>query len=56
MEPNLTARESLSLLAAGLDDRRPIQFTRLPLQPANKNFGGLRQLDIPAGKPLWKAP
>ena len=56
VETNLTARESLSLLAAGLDDRRPIQFTRLPLQPANKNFGGLRQLDIPAGKPLWKAP
>jgi LCP family protein required for cell wall assembly len=56
VETNLSARESLSLLAAGLDDQRPIQFTRLPLKPANKEFGGLRQLDIPTGKALWKAP
>lgn len=33
VETNLTARESLSLLAAGLDDRRPIQFATLPLRP-----------------------
>ena len=56
VETNLSARESLSLLAAGLDDQRPIQFTRLPLMPANKDFGGLRQLDVPPGKALWKAP
>jgi len=56
VETNLSARESLSLLAAGLDDQRPIQFTRLPLKPANKEFGGLRQLDVPPGKALWKAP
>jgi hypothetical protein len=56
VETNLSARESLSLLAAGLDDQRPIQFTRLPLKPANKEFGGLRQLEIPTGKALWKAP
>jgi len=56
VETNLTARESLSLLAAGLDDQRPIQFTRLPLKPANKDFDGLRQLDIPPGTALWKAP
>lgn len=56
VDTNLTARESLSLLAAGLDDKRPIQFTRLPLKPANKDFGGLRQLDAPAGKTLWKEP
>ena len=56
VETNLSARESLSLLAAGLDDQRPIQFTRLPLKPANKDFGGLRQLDVPPGKALWKAP
>ena len=33
VETNLSARESLSLLAAGLDDKRPIQFTSLPLRP-----------------------
>jgi LCP family protein required for cell wall assembly len=56
VETNLTARESLSLLAAGLDDRRPIQFTRLPLKPALKDYGGLRQLDLPGGKPPWPTP
>ncbi|MCX5957294.1 MAG: LCP family protein [Cyanobacteria bacterium] len=56
VETNLSARESLSLLAAGLDDQRPIQFTRLPLKPANKDFGGLRQLDVPPDKALWKTP
>jgi LCP family protein required for cell wall assembly len=56
VETNLSARESLSLLSAGLDDQRPIQFTRLLLKPANKDFGGLRQLDVPPGKGLWKAP
>jgi anionic cell wall polymer biosynthesis LytR-Cps2A-Psr (LCP) family protein len=56
VETNLSARESLSLLSAGLDDQRPIQFTRLSLKPANKDFGGLRQLDVPPGKALWKAP
>jgi len=56
VETNLSARESLSLLSAGLDDQRPIQFTRLALKPANKEFGGLRQLDVAPGKALWKAP
>ena len=56
VETNLSARESLSLLSAGLDDQRPIQFTRLALKPANKDFGGLRQLDVSPGKALWKAP
>lgn len=36
VETNLTARESLSLLAAGLDDYRPIQFATLPLRPPPK--------------------
>ncbi|MFM7267707.1 MAG: LCP family protein [Cyanobium sp.] len=36
VETNLSARESLSLLAAGLDDQRPIQFTSLPLRPPPK--------------------
>jgi len=56
VDTNLTAKESLSLLAAGLDDRRPILFTRLPLKPAPKEHNGLRQLDAPAGRPLWPAP
>jgi LCP family protein required for cell wall assembly len=56
VETNLTARESLSLLAAGLDDQRPIQFTRLSLKPASKEHGTLRQLDIPTDQPIWKAP
>ena len=56
VETNLSARESLSLMSAGLDDQRPIQFTRLALKPANKDFGGLRQLDVAPGKALWKAP
>jgi LCP family protein required for cell wall assembly len=56
VDTNLSARESLSLLAAGLDDQRPIQFTRLPLKPASKDYGPLRQLDLPAGQPIWKAP
>jgi LCP family protein required for cell wall assembly len=36
VETNLTAAESLSLLAAGLDDPRPIQFATLPLRPPPK--------------------
>jgi hypothetical protein len=28
----------------------------LALKPANKDFGGLRQLDVAPGKALWKAP
>ena len=56
VETNLSARESLRLLSAGLDDQRPIQFTRLALKPANKDVGGLRQLDVAPGKALWKAP
>ncbi|MCS5700139.1 LCP family protein [Cyanobium sp. FGCU-52] len=56
VETNLTARESLSLLAAGLDDDRPIQFAVLPLDPQKKEHGGLRQLAADATGPLWKAP
>ena len=56
VETNLTGRESLSLLAAGLDDHRPIQFATLPLKPAQKENGGLRQLDLPPDRPVWRAP
>ena len=55
VDTNLTAKESLSLLAAGLDDRRPIAFTRLPLRPAREENKGLRQLDRPSGRSLWPA-
>lgn len=47
VETNLTARESLSLLAAGLDDRRPIAFATLPIRPGPKPSGEGEQ-DVPA--------
>jgi LCP family protein required for cell wall assembly len=56
VETNLTARETLSLLAAGLDDDHPIQITALPLAPEKKEHRGLRQLAADATGPLWKAP
>jgi polyisoprenyl-teichoic acid--peptidoglycan teichoic acid transferase len=56
VETNLSAQEALSLLAAGLDDDRPIQFASLPLSPARPGHGTLRQLDGKATGPLWKAP
>jgi LCP family protein required for cell wall assembly len=56
VETNLSEAESLSLLAAGLDDQRPVQFSSLPLAPEKKEHGGLRQLDREASRPLWKAP
>ena len=56
VDTNLTARESLSLLAAGLDDDRPIQFGTLPLTPAKPEQAPLRQLDPEAKGKLWKAP
>jgi polyisoprenyl-teichoic acid--peptidoglycan teichoic acid transferase len=56
VETNLSEGESLSLLAAGLDDKRPAQFTTLPLAPEKKEHGGLRQIDREASRPLWKAP
>lgn len=56
VETNLNQQEILSLLAAGLDTAQPIQFRSLPLKPATKEFGDLRQLDPAATKPLWPAP
>lgn len=56
VETNLTLREALSLLAAGLDDDGPIRFDSLPLTPIRKSHGGMRQLDPAAKAPLWKAP
>jgi anionic cell wall polymer biosynthesis LytR-Cps2A-Psr (LCP) family protein len=56
VETNLTASETLSLLAAGLDGTRDVEFSTLPLEPAEEKHGGLRQLDAGATPPLWKAP
>lgn len=56
VETNLSPQEGLSLLAAGLDDDRPIQFASLPLSPARPGHGNLRQLERKASGTLWKAP
>jgi anionic cell wall polymer biosynthesis LytR-Cps2A-Psr (LCP) family protein len=56
VETNLTTEETLSLLAAGLDVSQPIQFASLPLLPASKEFGDLRQLDAKPSQKLWPAP
>ena len=53
VDTNLNQREMLSLLAASLDNPRPAQFDTLPLLPATKEFGDLRQLDPAAGQPRW---
>lgn len=56
VETDLSQKEMLSLLAASLDSNKPIQFRTLPLKPATKEFGDLRQLDPAATKPLWPQP
>jgi anionic cell wall polymer biosynthesis LytR-Cps2A-Psr (LCP) family protein len=56
VETNLTPGETLSLLAAGLDDTRAVEFSTLPLEPADEKHGGLRELEAGAIPPLWKAP
>ena len=56
VKTNLSLAETLSLLAAGLDDTGPVQFNRLPLEPIKESHGGLRQLSPNNDGPLWKAP
>lgn len=56
VETNLSEREALSLMAAALDDRRPIAFASLPLDPARPSHGPLRQLSRGAPNPLWPDP
>ena len=53
VETNLTPLEALSLLAAGLDDQRPIAFASLPLDPPKPAHGKLRQLSSQAPRPVW---
>lgn len=56
VQTNLTPREALSLLAAGLDDQQPIQFVSLPLDPPKPHHGRLRQLSASAPSPIWPLP
>ena len=56
VETNLTPLEALSLLAAGLDDQRPIAFASLPLDPLKPAHGKLRQLSSKAPSPVWPEP
>ncbi|MFM7732292.1 MAG: LCP family protein [Cyanobium sp.] len=56
VDTNLGSRETLSLIAAALDDGRPVQFSSLPLDPAKKEHGSLRQLAKTMPQPFWVAP
>jgi len=49
-------REALSLLAAGLDDKRPIEYGVLPLDPAKKSQAPLRQRVKTLPAEFWKEP
>jgi len=53
VETNLTPDEALSLLAAGLDDRRSITFRSLPLDPPKPGQAGLRQLNASTPASIW---
>lgn len=56
VDTNLNPQEMLSLLAIGLDKGTTLQFRSLPMKPASKEFGDLRQLDPQAPRPLWPEP
>jgi LCP family protein required for cell wall assembly len=56
VETNLSTREMLSLLASALDQPGAMRMETLPLKPATKEFGELRQLDPAAPRPLWPKP
>jgi LCP family protein required for cell wall assembly len=53
VETNLSPEEALSLLAAGLDDRRSIAFRSLPLDPPRPGQAGLRQLNASSPAAIW---
>jgi len=53
VQTNLSLRETLSLLAAGLEPRQPIRFVSLPLDPPRPSHGRLRQLSASSPSPLW---
>ena len=56
VDTNLSPREALSLLAAGLDDKRPIEYGVLPLDPAKKSLAPLRQRVKTLPAEFWKEP
>ena len=56
VETNLSPGETLSLLAAGLEGMAAVEFSSLPLKPAQEKHKGLRQLEAGATPPLWKEP
>jgi LCP family protein required for cell wall assembly len=56
VDTNLSSRETLSLLAAALDDPRPPAFTNLPLDPPKPGHGTLRQLAKDLPRPFWQEP
>jgi anionic cell wall polymer biosynthesis LytR-Cps2A-Psr (LCP) family protein len=56
VDTNLSPREALSLLAAGLDDKRPIEYGVLPLDPAKKSQAPLRQRVKTLPAEFWKEP
>ncbi|MFM9110877.1 MAG: LCP family protein [Prochlorococcaceae cyanobacterium] len=56
MATDLSQAELLGLLAAALDDQRPIQFSSLPLDPPHKGLEPLRQLSAKARPPLFPPP
>jgi len=56
VDTNLGSRETLSLLAAALDDRRPAEFSSLPLDPPKPGHDKLRQLPKDLPRPFWKEP
>ena len=52
VDTNLSSKETLSLLAAGLDNDQPITFVSLSLDPVKASHGKLRQLSSNA-RPPW---
>lgn len=53
---NLSNTETLSLLAAALQQGEALQFSSVPLSPVKASHGPLRQLSPAAVQPLWPPP
>ncbi|MEB3168123.1 MAG: LCP family protein [Cyanobium sp.] len=56
VDSNLSPEEVLSLMAAALEPSHQLQFSTLPLSPAQPSQGPLRQLESSAPPQLWPAP
>ncbi|MFN9694026.1 MAG: LCP family protein [Synechococcaceae cyanobacterium] len=55
VDSNLSPEEVLSLMAAALEPSHRLQYSTLPLSPANPDQGPLRQLESSAPAQLWPA-